>query len=220
MKTRFLISAAEASGFPKTTAPEFAFIGRSNVGKSTLLNELANARVARTSKTPGRTQLVNFFEVEREGHVVTLADLPGYGFARAPSAVRERFPRLIERYLLERQPLAGVLLLFDVRREPNDEDREVAGWLLEQGRFAVRLVVTKIDKASKAAQKPRLVELGRALGLDRGAATSGAEPGARPRSAVFGVSALTSQGIVELRREIFGLAGAFARGERGAPSAE
>ena len=105
MHAEFITSAANVEGFPDTDLPEFAFVGRSNVGKSSLLNKLAGANIARTSKTPGRTQLVNFFKVSGADFSFMLADLPGYGFARAPRPVRRAWYKLLEVYLSEREPL-------------------------------------------------------------------------------------------------------------------
>lgn len=169
MRTEFITSSAEPAGFPQTELPEVAFLGRSNVGKSSLLNAIAGAKIARTSRTPGRTQLVNFFSVHTGAADFMLADLPGYGFARAPGPVRAAFARLIEGYVSQRGPLTAVLLLFDLRRTASGEDVELWTHLrsILSPRGAVVLAVgTKADKLSKAELKPALAKLARALALD------------------------------------------------------
>lgn len=194
MRTRFITAATQVEGFPRSLLPEAAFIGRSNVGKSSLLNTLTGAKIARASQSPGRTQTINFFEAERDGGHVMLADLPGYGFARAPSAVRARFPELIETYLTGRPTLRVALLLLDLRREPDDEDIEVHRWLSERlaPPRATWLVLTKLDKLPKARQKPALLRVAQALGA--------------PADRVFGTSSSTGAGVETLRRRLFGLA--------------
>lgn len=129
MKCTFIKSAADIGGCPSLGLAEFAFVGRSNVGKSSLLNRLAGANIARTSKTPGRTQLVNFFSVESRDFAFILADLPGYGFARAPRPVRRAWYSLLEDYLTQRRELVAVLQLVDLRRDVQTEDLHVHEWL-------------------------------------------------------------------------------------------
>jgi GTP-binding protein len=176
MHTEFITSAADRGGFPSTDLPEFAFVGRSNVGKSSLLNKLAGARIARTSKTPGRTQLVNFFKVSGGDFSFVLADLPGYGFARAPRPVRRAWYDLLEVYLSQREPLRAVLQLVDLRRDIEDEDVQVHQWLTKSTRTdeeddlaglgrRVLIVGTKADKLSKAHRKPKLKKYGETLGM-------------------------------------------------------
>ncbi len=167
MRTTFITSAADVEQFPEISGAEFAFLGRSNVGKSTLLNALVNARVARTSRTPGRTQLVNFFAVHTGQGDFTLADLPGYGYARAPREVQRKWAPLIEGYLRHRKPLKVALLLLDVRREVADDDRTLYEWLRKDVAprgVRIEVVGTKADKLPKARQKPALVALAKALG--------------------------------------------------------
>ena len=170
MRTTFITSAANADQFPDLQRPEFAFLGRSNVGKSTLLNALVNARVARTSRTPGRTQLVNFFEVHTGAADFTLADLPGYGYARAPKDVQRQWAPLIESYLQTRRPLTAALLLLDVRRTLGDDDRALFDWLNREVAprgIRIELVGTKCDKLPKARQKPAMAMIAQALGVPR-----------------------------------------------------
>ena len=165
-KTRsveFVTSAARPSDFPKRDLPEVAVVGRSNVGKSSLLNRLTGAkRMAFVSKTPGRTQLINFF---RLGDEMMLVDLPGYGFAKVPASVRQHWEKLVTGYLFEREAPRLALLLVDVRREPMDIDIQVRD-LLVQGEVAHAVVATKADKLSKSRVRQQRTKLERIYGAD------------------------------------------------------
>jgi GTP-binding protein len=144
----FIKSAARAADFPADTGRELAFVGRSNSGKSTALNLLAGVRkLARVSKTPGRTQLVNFFAF---GENRRLVDLPGYGFARVTAAVQERWERTLSTYLLERQSLVGLVLTVDVRRGLGPLDRQLLEWLRPR-ELPLIVLLTKADKLSRGA---------------------------------------------------------------------
>ena len=148
----FVRSAASASDFPKHDRPEVAAVGRSNVGKSRLLNQLTGVkRMAFVSKTPGRTQLINFFRF-RVGDDMMLVDLPGYGFAKAPRSTRQNWEELVTSYLFAREQLCLVLLLIDVRRDPQESDLQVKA-LLDKARIPYTVVATKADKLSKSQLK-------------------------------------------------------------------
>jgi len=166
-QARFLSSAAAVTDFPSETVPELAFAGRSNVGKSSALNALAGRkRLAFASKTPGRTQMINFFALGEAGR---LADLPGYGYASVPQALRASWDDLIGGYLMGRRSLVGVVILMDARRPLTDNDRNFLEWLRPAP--AARLVLlSKADKLSRAEQAKTLLRTRRAL--DAAALTS------------------------------------------------
>jgi GTP-binding protein len=161
---RFLGPMATAGGWrPDTTLPEIAFAGRSNVGKSSLLNRLVRRKTfARVSRTPGRTREINFFEVNRQ---FVLADLPGYGYARVSKERRAEWRPLIEGYLRRSPMLRGVVQLIDVRREPSDDDLQMLDFLSDVGAPTI-VAITKVDKLSKAAAATRIREITESLGLD------------------------------------------------------
>ena len=145
------------------TLPEVAFSGRSNVGKSSLLNALVKRRaLARVSKTPGKTREINFFRIN---HEFVLADLPGYGFARVAKTTRETWRPLIEGYLRHSMQLRGVVQLIDSRHEPSDDDRTMLDFLAELGAPTV-VVLTKIDKLRTAERARRVTELTNVLGME------------------------------------------------------
>lgn len=197
MRTKFIISAAHADQFPHLGLPEIAFAGRSNVGKSSLLNALASAKIAKVSRTPGRTQLVNFFTCEGKDWGFSLADLPGYGYAKAPKSIQRTWGPLIEQYLATRDPLRALLVLVDVRRGIEPDDVELVRWMLdaaEQRPIAIEVVGTKIDKLPKSKQKPALHAIADALGLER--------------RHVHGTSASTRQGLEPLMDHLKSLASA------------
>jgi len=153
---RFVTSAAQPSGFPPPTLPEVAVVGRSNVGKSSLINALVGQPgLARTSRTPGRTRLVNWFSIDERFFLV---DLPGYGYAEVSRATRDSWRPLIEGYLAERTSLAGVLLLIDIRRGAQDEELDFIPWLAERD----MPVVVALTKADKLAKNKRALEVARA----------------------------------------------------------
>ena len=154
-------SAASPEQFPRDGLPEVAFLGRSNVGKSSLLNALAKTKnLARVSSTPGRTRLVNFF---RCGDTLYLADLPGYGYARVPESERRGWERLVTSYLVDRAPLALCLFLVDIRHEPSDGDRTL-GQFLDFYHLPHAIVATKADKLGRGEAARRVSALQRGLG--------------------------------------------------------
>lgn len=160
----FIKSATKPAHYPPADLPEIAFAGRSNVGKSSLINVLVNRKsLVRTSSTPGRTQLINFFTVNGE---FTLVDLPGYGFAKVPLAVKKQWGPMIETYLSTRENLRGVVLILDIRRVPGPEDRQMLDWLRAYGIPPV-LVMTKCDKVSKNERARQASEIARSLGVTR-----------------------------------------------------
>jgi len=143
---KFYKSVYKVSDLPKEQVPEIAFSGRSNVGKSTLLNTLVNRRgIAKTSSTPGRTQALNFIDVNSALYFV---DLPGYGYARVPDSVKKDWQQLIEGYLEKRVNLKLVILIIDSRRDPREEEAQFADWLKLNG-ISYAVVITKIDKLKK-----------------------------------------------------------------------
>jgi len=145
-QAEFIKSAVKPKDFPPAELPEVAFVGRSNVGKSSLINVLANRKaLVRTSSTPGRTQLINFFDINS---ILTLVDLPGYGYAKAPPDVRKQWGPMIETYLAKRENLKAVVLILDIRRIPSDGDLEMLRWL-EMYNIPPIIVLTKCDKLSK-----------------------------------------------------------------------
>jgi GTP-binding protein len=187
----FLKSAPELKFLPDPDVPEIAFAGRSNVGKSSLLNALTNRKgLARTSNTPGRTQELNFFDVG-EPIRMRLVDMPGYGFAEAPKDLAQRWRYLINDYLRGRAVLKRALVLIDSRHGLKDVDREVMG-MLDTAAVSYHLVLTKADKV-----KP--TELAKVLAETMEQA--GQHPAAHPR--LFTTSSETGSGIAELRTALF-----------------
>ncbi|WP_417657466.1 ribosome biogenesis GTP-binding protein YihA/YsxC [Pseudidiomarina aestuarii] len=153
--TSFLISAADIRQLPADTGVEIAFAGRSNAGKSSALNTLTRQKsLARTSKTPGRTQLINVFEVSPERRLI---DLPGYGYAKVPIAVKEKWQMALSEYLQRRESLRGLVLLMDIRHPYRDVDQELLYWAAESG-IPVLILLTKADKLKPGIRKSTLLK--------------------------------------------------------------
>ena len=154
-----MASAASPAQFPREGLPEVAFLGRSNVGKSSLLNRLVGRKqLARTSGTPGKTRLLHFFRIRRPAGELLFVDLPGYGYAKVPRRERAQWQKLIERYLEGREPLRAAVLLQDVRRDPGEDEVLLVEWLHDR-RIPVLLAVTKLDKIKTSQRERRLREI-------------------------------------------------------------
>jgi GTP-binding protein len=163
-----MLSAADARQFPAPGTPEIAFLGRSNVGKSSLINALVGSKIAKTSGTPGRTQTINFFEIRRPGKPRPdwiFADLPGYGYARVPKDLVAEWPKFIDPYLQDRTSLALCISIIDVSVPPQKKDLELLNWLRDAGRPFV-VVGTKIDRISNNQLSNSLRKLKEELLLD------------------------------------------------------
>jgi GTP-binding protein len=162
-QAEFVKSAVKPDQYPEETMPEIAFAGRSNVGKSSLINALVNRRsLVKTSGRPGCTQLINFFTVNRELSVV---DLPGYGYARVAKTVRSQWGPMVRTYLENRKNLRVLFMLIDIRRAPEKEELELADWLTAR-EIPFRIVMTKADKLSKNQRRKSLAVISRAMGRD------------------------------------------------------
>lgn len=181
-KTKFATSAVTKKQYPSTNWPEVALVGRSNVGKSSLLNMLCEQKnLARVSKTPGRTQLINFFSVEEKAYIV---DLPGYGFAAVPDNVQRQWDDMMHDYLSSREQLLGLMLLLDIRRMPSEHDMMMFNWCMER-ELPVLLILTKTDKVSRNEAFNQIHKLAKVFNT-------------KPESFVS-TSALKKTGIRELR---------------------
>jgi GTP-binding protein len=163
VSAEFVLSATEPSRYPVEGFPEIAFVGRSNVGKSSLINTLVQRKgLARTSSTPGCTQLVNFFTINNK---ISFVDLPGYGFARVPPAIKKTWGPMVETYLRERIDLRLVVFILDIRREPRAEDIDLMNWFRSYNISHI-FALTKIDKLSRSQVKIRETAIKKLLGID------------------------------------------------------
>lgn len=154
--THFITSAPDIRHMPEDAGIEIAFAGRSNAGKSSALNRLTNQRsLAKTSKTPGRTQLINLFQVTDNCHIV---DLPGYGFAQVPLEMKKKWQKSLGEYLQKRQCLRGLVVLMDIRHPMKDLDQQLIHWAVES-EIPVQVLLTKADKLKSGARKATLLKV-------------------------------------------------------------
>ncbi len=184
----FIKSATQPVHYPESAVPEIAFAGRSNVGKSSLINRLVNRKkLALTSSTPGRTRSLNFFLINDR---FSFVDLPGYGFARVPLEVKREWGPMVERYLKERETLCLVILILDIRRDPSADDLALLEWLRCYRRHFL-VVLTKADKVSKSQARVRLGSIRKLLGM--------------PEEGIVLFSALNGEGKAQIWNVISGL---------------
>jgi len=164
----FLLSVNNWSQLPDDDAIEVAFAGRSNAGKSSAINTISNIKnLCRTSKTPGRTQMINYFSIDPTRHLV---DLPGYGYAKVPVAVKQHWQILLERYLIERSSLRGVMMIMDVRRPLTEYDCLMLQWC-QKADMSAHILLTKADKFKRGAAQNILLQVQRTLKTDYPGAT-------------------------------------------------
>ena len=156
ISAEFLTGAVSGNQYPDSEFPELAFVGRSNVGKSSLINSLLNRKkLVKTSRTPGKTQEINFFKINND---FIFADLPGYGFAKVPQSVQKKWKKMIEDYLLRRETLLAVIFIIDLRRNASPLDLNLQRWLEAFG-VEYLLVGTKVDKLSKSETRKQVNKL-------------------------------------------------------------
>ena len=197
LEASFLVTAVEEAGWPASDAPEIAFVGRSNVGKSSMINTLSGRKkLVRVSNTPGRTRTLNFFDVDLlRGEVrrtVRLADLPGYGFARVQKTQRASWEQMVTTYLERREELRGVVSIVDAEVGPTPDDVRTLGYLRRAGRPTL-VVATKLDRLAKARRRPKLRAIAQTLGV---------EP-----EWVLGFSATEKLGLTEVLEAVWELTG-------------
>ena len=176
ISSEYIISAVSIAQYPEVKLPEIVFIGRSNVGKSSLINSLTRRKnLARVSQTPGKTQTINFYKVtlkineneetEPERSDFYLVDLPGYGYAKTSKSNRKLWAKFIEQYLLSSEQIRFVCQLIDIRHEPMESDLNMFNWLVENG-LPVLIVATKSDKISKMAQAKQVDAIKKAFNIE------------------------------------------------------
>lgn len=197
LSAEFVTTATKADEYPRQLIPEVAFVGRSNVGKSSMINTLAHRRkLVRVSNTPGRTRTLNFFDVELEHRAKTrtvrLCDLPGYGFAKVSKAERQVWDRMISEYLSNRHTLKIVVTIIDGEIGPTPDDLEMVDFLQDKPP-RILVVATKMDRIGKAARNPRLMTIGSQLEL--------------PANSLVGFSAVEPIGHEDVWRTLLGILG-------------
>ncbi len=186
--SRFVTSAVAPAHFPPPGLPEIAFLGRSNVGKSSLINSLVGEKIAKTSSTPGRTQMINFFEIQWHGKTapeMQFADLPGYGYAKVPVAVKSEWSKFIDPYLRDRPTLALCVVLVDMNVPPQEKDAQLIEFLTSADRDYI-IAATKSDKLSGNTRRNALKTLQQAY----------------PGTKIFPYSSKTGDGRDDLWREL------------------
>lgn len=160
---KFVTSAVDASGFPQTTMPEFAFVGRSNVGKSSMINALLNRKgLAKVGGTPGKTRTINFFDIDSKLHLV---DLPGYGYASVSNDYKKNWAQTIEAYLKNRKQLELILLLVDLRHPPTKDDQMMFQWI-KTFSISFMILATKSDKITKTKMQEQKKMIADVLGIE------------------------------------------------------
>lgn len=180
-KAEIIISAVKESQYPDTTVPEIAFAGKSNVGKSSMINALLNRRnLARTSSQPGKTQTLNFYNINDDFNFV---DLPGYGYARVSKSEKSKWGPMIDTYLHKRDQLKEIILLVDIRHDLGDNDRQMYHWIKSFG-YSGYLIATKADKLSRSQQIRNLNNIKKSLQVDD--------------RFIYPFSASTKQGVEEI----------------------
>ena len=176
------VSAVSPKQYPKGNCPEFAFAGRSNVGKSSMINKLLNRKsLARVSQTPGKTATINFYNIDSK---IYLVDLPGYGYAKASEEVKAKWGKMIENYLHTSKRLKAVFLLIDIRHDPSANDRMMYEWMVYQG-FAPIIIATKLDKIKRSQIQKNVKAIREGLGV-------------QPGTTIIPFSAETKQGREEI----------------------
>jgi len=188
-QARFNKSASKLHQCPTDTGAEVAFAGRSNAGKSSAINALTNqGKLARTSKTPGRTQLINFFDLNIEG--LRIVDLPGYGFAKVPLEMKQHWQKHLDDYLQNRECLRGVVLVMDIRHPMKEFDQMMVGWCQQTG-IPLHVLLTKADKLKKGPGQSAVLKLRKELGEILG-----------DQVTVQRFSALKKDGVDQLRQRL------------------
>jgi GTP-binding protein len=201
-QAQFLISANKINQLPHDDGAEVAFAGRSNAGKSSALNVITdNKGLAKTSKTPGRTQLINFFALDETHHLV---DLPGYGYAKVPTAVKQHWQQVLSAYLQQRQSLRGLVLLMDIRHPLKEYDRQMLDWCLHK-KMPVHVLLTKADKLKRGAASSTLLQVRNELKKEY------------PQATVQLFSAVDKQGLEQALQQLTQWLGLEEEGEKNSP---